>query len=79
MKLKRTDSALTTLKRGADPESSEDRAAGGSHDHRVKSPPGNRSQGTGGSDKEPSHTDSLANDSRSPFRGDQKNPSSCKG
>lgn len=35
MKLKRTDSALTTLKRGADPESSEDRAAGGSHDHRV--------------------------------------------
>lgn len=26
---------LTTLKRGADPESSEDRAAGGSHDHRV--------------------------------------------
>lgn len=35
MKLKHTDSVLTTLKRGADPESSEDRTAGGSHDHRV--------------------------------------------
>lgn len=75
MKLKHTDSVLTTLKQGADPESSEDRAAGGSHDH-SQSPPGNRSQGAGGSGKEPSHTDSLANDSRSPFGGDQRNPSS---